>query len=327
MDKTREQLEKENADFKRRMEIDWLTGLYNRGTMEQKVNERLIKERTGSMIAIDLDYFKQVNDRYGHIVGDELLQDIGDILNKMFGGRNLVGRVGGDEFAIFLPAALDDASLKSRCVQIRERFREIRVKKTILVKVSMTVSFSRYQEDDSYCSLFDRADQKIMEKKRIRNMKKSKVFEPGIDSGIELDMSLIAGEMQEENPQPGAYCQDYETFKSIYRFTERRLRRVSSSVYMILFTLTDAENNFPTLDKRDYQMEVLGQGIQESLRMGDIFTQYSSCQYLVMVSDVTQESAEMIAERISRLFYVKRKEDMEEVVIHHCYPLKAAGKL
>lgn len=325
MDKTREQLERENADFKRKMEIDWLTGLYNRGTMEQKVNEYLIKQRIGSMIAIDLDYFKQVNDRYGHIVGDELLQEIGDILNKMFGGRNLVGRVGGDEFAIFLPSDLDDASLKSRCVQIKERFREIRVNKTILVKISMTVSFSRYQENDTYCSLFDRADQKIMEKKRIRNMKKNRVFELGIDRGIELDMSLIAGEMQEENPQPGAYCQDYETFKSIYRFTERRLRRVSSGVYMILFTLTDAENNFPTLDKRDYQMEVLGQGIQESLRMGDIFTQYSSCQYLVMVSDVTPESVEMIAERISRLFYAKRKEDMEEVVIHHCYPLKAAG--
>ena len=326
MEKTKEQLELENADYKKKMEIDLLTGLYNRGTMEGKVNEYLKSDSRGSMIAIDLDYFKQVNDRYGHIAGDQLLKDIGGILNKMFGGRNLVGRVGGDEFAIFMPVDLDEAALKSRCVQIKERFREMRVKNTIPLKISMTVSWSRYQEDDSYSSLFDRADQKIMEKKRIRNIKRGKVFQPGMDSGIELDMSLIAGEMQENNPLPGAYCQDYDTFKSIFRFTERRLRRVTSTVYMILFTLTDADNNFPTLDKRDYQMEVLGKGIQDSLRMGDIFTQYSSCQYLVMVSDVTQESAEMIAERISRQFYDSRKEDMDEVVIHHCYPLKAAGK-
>lgn len=326
MDRTKEQLELENADFRRRMEIDWLTGLYNRGTMEQKVNERLKAERAGSMIAIDLDYFKQVNDRYGHIVGDQLLQDIGDVLNKMFGGRNLVGRVGGDEFAVFMPADLDETSLKSRCAQIKERFREMRVKGTILLKMSMTVSWSRYQQEDSYRSLFDRADQKIMESKRSRNMKKSRLYESARDEGIELDMSLIAREMQESNPMPGAFCQDYETFKSIFRFTERRLMRVDNTIYMILFTLTDEKNNFPTLDKRDYQMEVLGKEIQDSLRMGDIFTQYSSCQYLVMVSDVTQESAEMIADRISSSFYASRKEDMDEVVIHHCYPLKAVGK-
>ena len=56
---------------------------------------------------LDLDHFKQVNDRYGHIAGDMLLCTIANVAEKMFSGRNLVGRVGGgDEFVIFIPSVL-----------------------------------------------------------------------------------------------------------------------------------------------------------------------------------------------------------------------------
>ena len=79
------------------------------------------------------------------------------------------------------------------------------------------------------------------------------------------------------------------------------------------------------LEKRDYQLEVLGQEIQNNLRMGDLYAQYSSCQYLVMLSDTTEENVEMIAERICRAFYSENGTE-EELILHHTYPLKPAGK-
>lgn len=99
-------------------------------------------------------------------------------------------------------------------------------------------------------------------------------------------MSLIAREMEEKETQPGAYCQDYDTFKQIFRLEERRLRRDKKRAFIILFTLTDRNNGFLPLDKRDTEMDILGEKIKQSLRMGDVYTRYSSCQYLVMVLDV-----------------------------------------
>ena len=107
---------------------------------------------------------------------------------------------------------------------------------------------------------------------------------------------------------------------------ERRLERMTSTAYIILFTLTDEDNLFPKLEHRDYQMNILGEGIQNNLRMGDLYTQYTSCQYLVMVSDVSEKNVEMIAQRICRFFYEERRVDAENLVLHHSYPLKPAEK-
>ena len=55
--------------------------------------------------------------------------------------------------------------------------------------------------------------------------------------------------------------------------------RKDMGAFLILFTLTDMANEFPTLEQRDYQLELLGQAIQNNLRMGDLYAQYSSCQF------------------------------------------------
>ncbi|MCH1983041.1 GGDEF domain-containing protein [Ruminococcus sp. OA3] len=322
------ELESAVEAYQRLAERDWLTGLYNRGTMEQKVNDWITAEKAGTLIFLDLDHFKQINDRYGHIKGDSLLQSVGDTLHKMFPEPNLVGRIGGDEFIIFVQHTMDGSWISSRCAQVRGRFREVRIQGGLLLKLGMTIFGTGYREGDSYREMFDRVDQMVTEEKRARKLKKGRLraAENRRSAGIELDMDLIAREMQEESPMPGAYCQDYDTFRSIYRFMERRLERIKNTAYIILFTLTDEDNLFPNLEHRDYQMNILGEGIQNNLRMGDLYTQYTSCQYLVMVSDVSEENVEMIAQRICRFFYEERRVDAENLVLHHSYPLKSTEK-
>ena len=135
-------------------------------------------------------------------------------------------------------------------------------------------------------------------------------------------MKLIAAEIRETPASPGSYCQDYETFKAIYRYAERKMRRSGEKAFLLLFTLMDRKGDFPELESRDAQMAVLGKVIHKGLRMGDVFTQYSSCQYLVMASDLTMENADMLAERICQAFRREQGDDLSHTVLHYSYPLQ-----
>lgn len=322
---TKRQLEQENCRLQSMADRDCLTGLYNRGAMERKVNEHLCKKLPATIIVMDLDHFKQVNDRYGHIAGDELLSLVGTVLNKMSGSHSLVGRVGGDEFVIFMGFIMPKDAQSVLFERIKERFREVRLKNSILIKLSVTIAAADSLTGWRYKDLFDCADQKILEIKRQRYASPVSGRNTGSPPGsLILDMNLIAREMEETDTTSGAYCQDYDTFKQIYRLTERRLMREKRDVYVILFTLTDKNNEFLPLEIRDQEMDILGRELQNNLRMGDIYTQYSSCQYLVMISDVSGENTEKIAQRICGTYYKGREETGDNMVLHHSYPLKAA---
>jgi diguanylate cyclase (GGDEF)-like protein/PAS domain S-box-containing protein len=92
-------------------ECDPLTGLLNRAGFEQGV-ECLVQTEaldSASLLFIDLDHFKPVNDRYGHLVGDRLLQMFAKRLKGSVRATDLVARLGGDEFAVLLPSVRDEA--------------------------------------------------------------------------------------------------------------------------------------------------------------------------------------------------------------------------
>ena len=94
---------------------DHLTGLFNRRYMEETLERELLraarKELTLGIIMLDIDDFKQFNDRYGHAAGDEILREMGKNLPAHIRGEDIACRYGGDEFLIVLP----DASLAVTC--------------------------------------------------------------------------------------------------------------------------------------------------------------------------------------------------------------------
>ena len=86
-------------------QIDSLTGVYNREACEKLVMEYLNEKDVSlycAFIIIDIDYFKQINDRLGHKVGDDLLVDFSKILKESFSNTDIVSRLGGDEFIVFI---------------------------------------------------------------------------------------------------------------------------------------------------------------------------------------------------------------------------------
>ncbi len=99
-------------ELERARDTDGLTGLTNRAALTRAVNESLKKSsRTGVMMMMDIDHFKDINDTYGHAAGDTVLEGLAAILISKFGNEGYVGRFGGDEFCVFLPemASSDEA--------------------------------------------------------------------------------------------------------------------------------------------------------------------------------------------------------------------------
>jgi diguanylate cyclase (GGDEF)-like protein len=108
------QLETANAElqFKQRelqrlTRLDGLTGLYNRSTFVELTRQELARaQRQGSpttILLLDLDFFKRVNDTWGHPAGDAVLRNVAVVANSTVRATDLVGRLGGEEFIILLP--------------------------------------------------------------------------------------------------------------------------------------------------------------------------------------------------------------------------------
>lgn len=82
--------------------IDALTGLYDREYFKQAIIDDLAGGRSGALFMLDVDFFKSINDNFGHIIGDEALITLAKSLREVFADRHLYCRVGGDEFMVFV---------------------------------------------------------------------------------------------------------------------------------------------------------------------------------------------------------------------------------
>jgi diguanylate cyclase (GGDEF)-like protein len=102
----------DNAHIRARLEhqaeTDALTGLYNHRSFHERLRQELLRasaaHETVAVVMLDLDDFKRVNDVYGHGIGDHLLQQVADVLRASVRSTDVVCRVGGEEFAVILPA-------------------------------------------------------------------------------------------------------------------------------------------------------------------------------------------------------------------------------
>ncbi len=84
------------------VDYDYLTGVHTRFSFVNKVNDMLMTNPHGILLIFDIDNFKTINDTCGHIEGDKLLNRFGGMLKKGFDNSALIGRLGGDEFMIFI---------------------------------------------------------------------------------------------------------------------------------------------------------------------------------------------------------------------------------
>ena len=140
---------------------DELTGMYNRRRVMELLREQINLSEAGDydfvVCYLDLDHFKQVNDTYGHGVGDEVIKRFADVSNKAVRAVDYSGRLGGEEFIV----VLTNTQLNS-CLVVAERIRE-QMEAEVFVdmpdrNVTVSIGVSQYRKGESLEDLLNRAD-------------------------------------------------------------------------------------------------------------------------------------------------------------------------
>lgn len=162
---------KEEIELKFRADKDSLTGLLNKGATEELIKKDLIDleadEKNGALILMDVDDFKHVNDNFGHAVGDEVLAHVGKVLLKNFKGMDVVGRIGGDEFMIFMGniKGEQDAEIMAQKIEdeVRNDYQDEEVKKVLSLSIGIVLC-----ENNGYDfhDLYEKADQALYSSKK-----------------------------------------------------------------------------------------------------------------------------------------------------------------
>ncbi len=162
-----EEQRREEFLLKQKAEIDPLTGILNKGALEKHISETLDEATNEDLLAlyiIDLDCFKQVNDTLGHAVGDRVLSDVAKKLCTVFSDKDTVGRIGGDEFSVFLKLTPEGRRVGMRIIESRARaivsaLRESYSNGKDEVTVSASVGIAMFPVNgDTYSELYRKAD-------------------------------------------------------------------------------------------------------------------------------------------------------------------------
>ncbi|MBQ8013725.1 MAG: GGDEF domain-containing protein [Treponema sp.] len=151
-------------DFFKNKELktDFLTGLYTRDVIVDYAKHLLGQSSNFSLALIDIDNFKNVNDNYGHTVGDHVISFMADKLKESFGERGVVGRFGGDEFMVVIPEIIDYDAVWSLLREVHKAVDGISPPKIANLYLTCTFGLSRCPTDaKDYDSLFELTDKAL----------------------------------------------------------------------------------------------------------------------------------------------------------------------
>ncbi len=209
----------ERKIYQQRSEIDLLTGCYNKISSEHIISKKLIegKDKTHALFVVDIDNFKAVNDNLGHFFGDEVLKEVSTNLKASFRSDDIIARIGGDEFMVFIENAHDDAILRQKADRIVEAFKRNYAGEFCDYEISGSVGISFYPKSGTnYDELYKAADKALYRAKLL-----------GKNQYVFYDETLIEGTMRDltklENVDRIASSYfDYDLISSVFNILYER---------------------------------------------------------------------------------------------------------
>ncbi len=149
---------------------DDLTGLYNRchffELAQREVNRSQRYHGSLAVITIDIDDFKKINDIYGHIVGDMVLQEVGNTFSSRLRQEDIIGRLGGEEFAVLCPGPSDGKQIAEKLRMSVASKRFVVGDQQISVTISAGVDYMMENDHGSFKDILHRSDIKLYEAKQ-----------------------------------------------------------------------------------------------------------------------------------------------------------------
>jgi diguanylate cyclase len=154
-------------------QVDPLTSLQNRKWFDQSMTELLKRAASTrcpvSLMIVDIDHFKNVNDRFGHLVGDRIIRVVAEAIRTSVGKQAHLARYGGDEFVLlFAEAGLDAAQAKAESIrkEIAQREFKLRDSGESIGRISLSIGISGFTGNENARALIERADRCLYQAKR-----------------------------------------------------------------------------------------------------------------------------------------------------------------
>lgn len=170
---TQNELKIKNKRLKFLARVDKLTNVFNRTKLDEVIEKEINRakrfNRTFSVILIDIDDFKSINDNYGHLIGDKVLVELANILKQYSRNVDTVGRWGGEEFLIICPethkqGVIEHAKYLQKQINIY-KFNDVQ-------KLTVSIGLSTYDIKDDMDSLVKRADDALY---KVKNNGKNNI--------------------------------------------------------------------------------------------------------------------------------------------------------
>lgn len=165
---TVERLNEELARAQRDAQVDALTGLGNRASFDAELRRLIDRSVPFGLILMDIDHFKSINDRHGHLIGDRVLRQLGKILSTRTRATDVVARYGGEEFAILLPET-ELENTERVAEKLRESIQQLNMRRTdtgaSIGQVTASFGVAVHHPEEPSTEFVARTDQALYEAK------------------------------------------------------------------------------------------------------------------------------------------------------------------
>ena len=170
LSKQKDEIEEANKKLKELSELDHLTELYNRRFFEESIEKVLEKNKQenkpSSLIMLDIDDFKSINDNYGHKGGDEVLKKLSYKLKTLMRKDDLLARTGGEEFMILLPnTTFDEGQIYAENIRNSIENLQINLYDDLNINITVSIGLTSYDENEDLSKLLIRVDNNLYEAK------------------------------------------------------------------------------------------------------------------------------------------------------------------
>ncbi|MBP5330978.1 MAG: GGDEF domain-containing protein, partial [Lachnospiraceae bacterium] len=288
------------------------------------VNEKLTevcKLEKGSLMIIDLDSFKLVNDIYGHDMGDKMLNSFGDLLRNNTRSEDVIGRIGGDEFIVFCRNTDDEESIRRIVARINEQVLSeakqlMGPDMNIPLGASVGVVFVPKQGTD-YNELFRKADKALYYVKQNGKHGYSIYIEDEKDELVRTSpaesLQRINRILEERNVRNCALMLGQDSFIQIYRYIYRYIQTYKVDAYKLLLSITPKEDAMKKARFTEIA-EGFGELLKNSLRKSDIMMRSQINQFFVLLIEVNRDNIDKVISRFMRSWNNSINADEIEVI-------------
>lgn len=299
---------------------DSLTGLLNRETIGREAGRELESKELGMLLLLDINGLRRINEAYSHLTGDRILREISRIMEYYFFKKDTIGRVGGNEFAVFIPGTVEKTFVYSKMEGLQARIAQARRDMGLGHELEVTIGAALAERGDTFQSLCERAALALSYGKQMRgagpekrqtvyfyqsSMKKCEEKPAAAQKQAAQfdDIKHICRELEETGSPGTADFQDYGSFLAVCRYVKNRLERTKGKAQLLLVSMADREGDYVDLGERERLAKPLQESIARSLRSSDIYTQYSCCQFLALIPDADPENLSLVMKRIDEVFH------------------------